>query len=340
MGRCVDPALFTRSGRAQVQALIDGEAPLPPIHYLTGMAPTEVAAGTATFTMPASDWLLDSRGAIDLAMLSILADGPLGSAFQSMLAPMTPYTTAELSMNYLQAPLPEGAGQLVARAAVIGDSGAGLTEVRITDDAGILVAQGTCRCIALPPVGAAPARPAPLPAFEPDTSPSRIPPYRLPAMGEGLPPNIWKDLDGREILEQQIAGDLPLPPAAMLTGRRPVAVGDGWCSLVLPATEWLYSPFPRVEGGVIAMLADAALGAAAQSTVPAGGTALPLDVKVNFLRPVVGDGSLMRADAEVVHRGRTVAVSRCQVLDGAGRPVALASGTAAINAEGTLPDAP
>jgi uncharacterized protein (TIGR00369 family) len=66
---------------------------------------------------------------------------------------------------------------------------------------------------------------------------------------------------------------------------KPVEVGDTSAAFALPSTDWLRSPLGKVEGGVIAMLADAALASAIMTTVPAGVALAMVDLKVSFLRP-------------------------------------------------------
>ena len=96
------------------------------------------------------------------------------------------------------------------------------------------------------------------------------------------------------------------------------------------APQWLHSPAGTVEGGMLVMLADLALATAVQTTVPAGVAFAPVDITVKFVRPVVGDGSMLTSEARVVHRGRTMAVATGDVRDGQGRLVCTATGSALI----------
>ena len=95
----------------------------------------------------------------------------------------------------------------------------------------------------------------------------------------------------------------------------------------MPCTEWLASPSGRLQGGAIAMLADFAMLIAVQTTTPAGLAFAGLDLKVNFLRPVSPDGSELTARAEVVHAGRTIAITRATVTNAEGKPVLSATGS-------------
>ena len=76
------------------------------------------------------------------------------------------------------------------------------------------------------------------------------------------------------------------------------------------------------------MLADAAVTAAIRTGAPTGTTFVPIDLKVNYLRPLAGDGREARAHAKVVHGGRRIAVAGAEVFDPDGTPIAVATGSA------------
>jgi uncharacterized protein (TIGR00369 family) len=123
---------------------------------------------------------------------------------------------------------------------------------------------------------------------------------------------------------------VPLPPLHHLLGIQPVRADDQTAAASMPFTGWLATPFGWPQGGFVALLADIAIALAVQTTVPPGGRFASLDCKVNFLRPVAGDGANVEATARVVHRGRTLAIAETELTDSNGRRVALASGSSAI----------
>jgi uncharacterized protein (TIGR00369 family) len=108
----------------------------------------------------------------------------------------------------------------------------------------------------------------------------------------------------------------------------PTDVGEGRASATMPATEWLNSPANRLQGGAIAMLADFTMLIAVLTTAPPGIAVAGLDLKVNFLRPVAGDGRELTARAEVQHSGRTLAITGARVDNADGKPVMLATSSA------------
>ena len=333
-GGFVEPRMLGLSGREQIQSYFRGLAPRPPIHYLTGMLPTGMDEESVTFTMPATGWLQAPTGHVYPGALAILADGPLGSAVQAALPPMTPYTTAELSMNYLR-PIPADGRTLTCRGRLVtAGRTLGLADCEIADEDGRVVAHGTTRCFIFPPFAPPPEEP---PVFETVREPSwdAPAPFERPPAGEILPQEVWDRMSGLEVMRGHVRGELPPPPLHHLTGMRPTEAEEGACTFAMPATGWLCSPLGKLEGGTIAMLADLGVTSAVQTTIPAGSSFAPLDLKVNFLRPVDPDGRDLVARGTVGHRGRTIAVATSEVRNADGKKVAVATGTALV-----LPDRP
>jgi uncharacterized protein (TIGR00369 family) len=285
--------------------------------------------------MPATEWLLSPPGFVQLGTLAILADGPLGCAVQSTLPPLTPYTTAELSMNHVRA-VTSDSGTLIARGRLIfAGRTLGLSEVVVEDAQGRLVAHGTSRCMIFPPMGPPPSEvPDPAP-WEPPPDDPPDPYLRRPISGEVLGQDVFDSMSGLDIMRAHLAGELPAPPISHLMGLVPTAASEGTSTFVIPATEWLCSPLGTVEGGVIALLADTAMVGAVETTVPPRTSFAPLDLKVNFLRPVQPDGREVRAEGSLVHRGKSLAVARAELFDADDRRVAVGTATTMI-----LPDRP
>jgi uncharacterized protein (TIGR00369 family) len=324
-----DPSIFGLSGLEQIRALVDGSGPPPPIHHLTGMRPTEAGPESATFVMPATGWLLPPVGYISLGGLAMLADAGLGCAIQVALPPATPYTTSDLSLSFLR-PAEADGGELAARGRLIhAGRTLGVADAIIEDSRGRPVAHGTTRCFILDPLDPPPAPPEELRSYHVPVEPTADP-YLRPVSGTPLPQDVWDRMTGLEIMRALAAGGLPAPPLSHLTGLRPVKVEEGTVSFVLPASAWFCSPTGYLQGGVIALLAETAMASAVQTTVGKRTAYSPLDLKVNFLRPVAPDGRDVLGRATVIHRGRTLAVARADLVNADGKPVAVATGTALI----------
>ncbi|MGH2685890.1 MAG: PaaI family thioesterase [Actinomycetota bacterium] len=325
-----DGALFGLSGIEQLRTFFRGKTPLPPIHHLTGMRPTHVGPAEATFVMPATDWLQCPTGYITLGVLAMVADGGLGCAVQSVLPPATPYTTSDLSLSFLRPSVADG-GLIAVRGRVIhAGRSLAVAEAMIEDGEGRPLAHGTTRCFVLPSIDPPPTVPDELPDVPPASHDSPDPYLRTPAAGAPVAQEVWDRMTGLEVMGGWLEGTLPPPPISHLTGLRPVDVGEGRATFALPSTGWLTSPLGTVQGGAIALIADTVLACAAQTTIPRRTTYSPLDLKVNFLRPVSADGRDLVATGTVIHRGRTLAVAQAEVQNADGKPVAVATGTALI----------
>jgi uncharacterized protein (TIGR00369 family) len=334
-GFYADPGLLASlSGLEFLRSYFDGRMLPPPVSYLYGQRIMEVGPGTATFTMPASRWLLSPQGVISGATLALLADGPLGCAVQTALAAATPYTTSEISMTFLR-PVPPDDREITATGRLVhAGRSLAVSEVTITDADGNVVALGSTRCYIMPQmevpaefVEAALANPPhPLEPAWPTPHP-----YLRPVQGEALPQEVWDRLSGLEALRGCQSGELPAPPISRLTGIWPAEVEKGKSTWTMPATEWLCSPIQgRLYGGAIAYLAGNAIDGSIMTTVSAGTAVAPLDLKVYFLRPVAPDGRDLTARGEVVHRGRAMAIGTSEVFDADGKRVAMASSSAMI----------
>ena len=115
------------------------------------------------------------------------------------------------------------------------------------------------------------------------------------------------------------------PPVAELVGFEVVEVGEGACTMRLEAEERHSNPMGTIHGGILCDVADAAMGMAYFSTLAEGESFTTLELKVNFIRPF-WTGTLL-AHGRVVHRGRTVGMTECDVVDADGRLIARASST-------------
>ncbi|HUR48015.1 MAG TPA: PaaI family thioesterase [Acidimicrobiales bacterium] len=305
-------------------------APIPPLGHLTGCRPTEFGFGESRSVMPASPWLQSPQGRIPLGALAVLADLAFGTCYGSTLPPGGGFTTAELSLTRVQETWPGGV--LVGHGRVVhaGQSSV-LTEARLYDPEGHLVAAGMSRLAVFPPPPELPAVPDPLPETERPTYDTPDP-WQRDSPGGVLDEADWAGRSGMEILEAQVARELPPPPISRLTGLRVRVVGEGRAVVELPASPWLSTPAGTVQGGFTALIADTALACAIQTTLRRGDTFVPLDVKVNYLRPVMPDGRLLTATAKVTHEGRSLAVAHATVHNADGKPVALATGSAALTA--------
>jgi uncharacterized protein (TIGR00369 family) len=318
-----DIGLLGLPGRERLEAWRRNTAPPPPLRHLTGARPTGFGDGTAEAEMPLSGWLAASSGLITGGTLAIVADIAFGCSVESQLPAATLYTTAELSLSFLR-PARPGPTLLAGGQAIHVGRSVGLSEVfLIEDDSDRLIAHGTSRLSIFPPLDPPPEAAVPE-AYEPPAYETPDPYLRPPPDGT-LPQEVWAELPGLEIIRRQMRGELPPPALHHLTGIEPTEVGEGQATVRMPASEWLNQPGRRLQGGTIAMLADFAMLIAVETTIEPGIAFAGLDLNANFLRPVAGDGRDLIARAEVLHRGRTLAITRAEVTNAEDKRVLLAT---------------
>jgi uncharacterized protein (TIGR00369 family) len=322
------PALAALPGVEQVRAFLEGRAPAPPVARLTGRRIIDASFGSATYTLPATDWMLGAKGVVHSGVLALLADGALFAAVVSALPARVACTTAELSMTFFGSP-PSAGGDLTARGRVLHiDNATALAEVHVHDRRDRLVAHGTSRCSVFAPFDESIQLLAPREFAAADSNPSTPDPHlRVPPALSG--DRLDQPRDGLELLRAELRGELPPPPIDQLTGMRLVGAEHGRVGFTLPASPWLRNEWGTVYGGVLSLLAKSAAAAAVQSTADRGTGFTALDIKANFLRAVPADGRELQATGTVLHRGKRLAIATAEVLHGEDR-VAVLTGTTAL----------
>lgn len=119
------------------------------------------------------------------------------------------------------------------------------------------------------------------------------------------------------------------PFSALLKTEATQASADGRCEFRISIDGNLMQHLGTVHGGVLGYAADTALTFAAG--IAYGIPVITSEFKINFLRPVVGE--LLIARGQVVYKGRSQAVTRCDlfgVKDGTEKLCATAQGTIVV----------
>jgi uncharacterized protein (TIGR00369 family) len=123
-------------------------------------------------------------------------------------------------------------------------------------------------------------------------------------------------------------GEAPTTPITRFMNFSLELVERGHAVFGMLPNEDLYNLIGSVHGGIITTLLDTALGAVAQSLLPAGQVATTIDLHTRFHRPVTAQVPKVFADARVVHAGRRTISAEAKLVDGNGR--LYATGTSAL----------
>jgi uncharacterized protein (TIGR00369 family) len=323
------PGLFSMPTVEQLRLFIERRLPAPPLTHLSGLVVDEASEGASTWSVPASPWWRSAAGVFPGGALSFVADAALAGAVYTKLPAGIALLSSDLSMNFLE-PAGPSSERLVARGTVI-DVGRrqGLSEARVEDARGTLLAHATSRCVLQPLPFDPPPPPEEFPAVAPPAFDAPDP-YLRPTQGEVVAQGLWDETSGLDLVQLWRKGERATSPNCSLLGLRFVEVAESTVTLVMPASMWFCTGFGTFYGGALSAFADAAINLAVTTTLPAGTSFATLDLRMNFLRPVTPDGRDLVARATVEQRGRTIAVSTARIDDADGKRVAMATGSAMI----------
>lgn len=151
----------------------------------------------------------------------------------------------------------------------------------------------------------------------------RVVEWEDPAPGVAVMPSM----SGLDYLRSMLSGELPPPPITNLMSMRLTAVEQGTATFVCEPDESHYNPIGTVHGGLVCTLLDSALGCAVQTTLPQGQGYTSIEIKVNYLRPVLAGAGPLTCVAHVTKPGNRVAFADGVVTDASGKVVATATGS-------------
>ena len=117
-------------------------------------------------------------------------------------------------------------------------------------------------------------------------------------------------------------------PVADFLGINFISQSDGHAVAEFHAAAQHANPMGTLHGGILCDLADAAMGIAFASTLQLDQSFTTLELKINFLRPVWN--GLLKAEAHVVSRGRTVGLVECKIVDEKDRLIARSASTCMV----------
>ena len=136
-------------------------------------------------------------------------------------------------------------------------------------------------------------------------------------------------MSGLEYLQHLIDDDLP-PPIAELLNFRLSRIGPGVAVFAGTPAEYHYNPIGVVHGGFAATLLDSALGCAVHTTLKPGFAYTTVELKVNYVRPLLMSTGPVEAEGKIIHVGARLATAEARVTDSTGKLYAHGSTTCMI----------
>jgi uncharacterized protein (TIGR00369 family) len=132
----------------------------------------------------------------------------------------------------------------------------------------------------------------------------------------GFPAASGIALSGFDRIRAGREGRIPIAPISYLTEMSFDEVSVGHAALSIPTSPWFANSAGVIPGGVLAVLADAPLGASIHSVLPAGVAFTTAELSLSMVRPVhPRRGGRISGSGQVIHHGRSVAISEAFLIE-------------------------
>jgi uncharacterized protein (TIGR00369 family) len=155
-------------------------------------------------------------------------------------------------------------------------------------------------------------------AFQEETNPFMSGVERTNHFGI-VPTEAKKGLTGFELLTRIMDGTLPAPPIQRALDFRLIKVERGSTVFAgIPRYDF-YNPLDSVHGGYTAALLDSCMSCAVHSTLDAGYNYSTLEVKINYVRPILAETGEVHAEGKIVSAGRRIATAEGRLVDSGGK---------------------
>ncbi|RDJ20496.1 PaaI family thioesterase [Bosea caraganae] len=128
--------------------------------------------------------------------------------------------------------------------------------------------------------------------------------------------------DGLSFLRGIIEGRHPGPPFADAMDFDIAEAEAGRVVFVGKPSARFFNPLGTIHGGWTATILDSAMACAAHSTLKAGEGYTTLEMKLNYVRPVMPESEIVRCEGRLIHRGGSIITSEGKLVDARGKLLA------------------
>ena len=139
--------LSTKGGLELLRGMAAGELPPPPIMDLIDLTGMEVEEGSVTFFLEPQEFHYNPLGTMHGGVISTLLDSAAACSLHSTLPVGVGYTSLDLNVKFLRT-ITIDSGRLACTGSVLQRGRrTALTEARLTDSQGRLIAHATSSCM-------------------------------------------------------------------------------------------------------------------------------------------------------------------------------------------------
>lgn len=135
---------------------------------------------------------------------------------------------------------------------------------------------------------------------------------------------------GLAFLRGLVEGRHPAPPFSQTTGIFLAEAEENRVVFKGTPSAAFFNPLGTIHGGWTSAILDSAMACAVHTTLRPGQGYTTVEMKLNFVRPILPDLGELTCEGVVVHRGGTLATSEGKLFDGRGRLLAHGSETCMI----------
>ena len=128
-----------------------------------------------------------------------------------------------------------------------------------------------------------------------------------------------QSISGLDYLCSIKMGEISPPPIARLVGYKISEIERGHAVFELEPGEYHFNPFATVHGGIASTLLDTTMTAAVLSTLSKGFSCSTLEIKVNFIRPIIIKTGKVTCEAGIIHLGSRIATAKGKIMDSQGK---------------------
>ncbi|QEL23118.1 PaaI family thioesterase [Bosea sp. F3-2] len=136
--------------------------------------------------------------------------------------------------------------------------------------------------------------------------------------------------DGLSFLRGIIDGTHPAPPFAGTMDFDLAEADEGRVVFVGQPSPRFFNPLGTIHGGWTATILDSAMACAAHSTLKPGEGYTTLEMKLNYVRPVMPDSGTVRCEGKLIHRGGSVITTEGNLRDERGKLLAHGTETCVV----------
>ena len=139
-----------------------------------------------------------------------------------------------------------------------------------------------------------------------------------------------KEMSGLEFVQGLADGTMPLNTMAQTLGYDVTEAASGRVVVTAVPGGMHLNPAGTVHGGLAATLLDSCMGLGLQTTLEKGAGQTTLEFKISLLRPITPETGMIKAEGNVLSRGRRVGTAEGRLTDGKGRLLAHGTTTCLI----------